>query len=263
MGINTQYNSGQQKTNRLEDVLNSIVKGNQNKLSAAGGNFNNKFIKPIAGGESQLIQGMPGINDGSPMYKSFSPEMKNSLGNFLGKPGEGLEIPGMSGSSGETSVPNYSEIFSPVKTDNKPDEDDKFVDGHKLAEKASNWKNRHFHPGQTEQCANFVRNVIKEPGNNAGVTRKASDGWPTGPGFANSFAGDDIGKKISNKKDLKEGDIILFKNTYGNYRDGTITHVGIYTGNGKFVHRPTVNKPVKELRLEDFGHFSQARRLYK
>ena len=70
-------------------------------------------------------------------------------------------------------------------------------------------------------------------------------------------------KKILNKKDLKEGDIILFKNTYGSYRDGTITHVGIYTGNGKFVHRPTANKPVKELRLEDFGHFSHARRLYK
>ena len=42
-------------------------------------------------------------------------------------------------------------------------------------------------------------------------------------------------KKVE-KTDLKAGDLILFKNTYNSgYTDG-VSHIGIYIGNGDFIH---------------------------
>lgn len=43
------------------------------------------------------------------------------------------------------------------------------------------------------------------------------------------------GKKVA-KKDLKAGDIVFFKNTYNSGYIYGVSHVGIYVGNGKFVH---------------------------
>lgn len=34
----------------------------------------------------------------------------------------------------------------------------------------------------------------------------------------------------------KPGDLVFFKNTYGDWEPGTITHVGIYAGDGKMLH---------------------------
>ena len=43
------------------------------------------------------------------------------------------------------------------------------------------------------------------------------------------------GKEVS-KSDLQEGDLIFFKDTYDSrYTDG-VSHVGIYVGDGKFIH---------------------------
>jgi hypothetical protein len=36
----------------------------------------------------------------------------------------------------------------------------------------------------------------------------------------------------------------MFMNTYGNYKEGVITHIGIVNSNNEFVHRPTMAKPV-------------------
>ncbi len=41
------------------------------------------------------------------------------------------------------------------------------------------------------------------------------------------------------KKDLKKGDLVFFK-----IRGNTISHVGIYTGNSKFIHAPGRGKTV-------------------
>lgn len=38
------------------------------------------------------------------------------------------------------------------------------------------------------------------------------------------------------KSDIKEGDLIFFKNTYNSNKKNGVSHVGIYTGNNEFIH---------------------------
>lgn len=62
------------------------------------------------------------------------------------------------------------------------------------------------------------------------------------------------------KDDLQPGDLVFFKNTY---RHG-ISHVGIYTGNGKFVHAANSHKGVREDSLDEpyyANHYAGARRV--
>ena len=64
-------------------------------------------------------------------------------------------------------------------------------------------------------------------------------------------------KKISRKK-MKAGDLVFFK---GWIRAG---HVGIYLGNGLFVHAPSSGKRIKTDRLDSgywFDHFKSAGRI--
>lgn len=108
---------------------------------------------------------------------------------------------------------------------------------------------QHFHPGQEAQCANFVRDVFARAqvpigtASNPSDRRLLPDANDLGPGYADSFAGDDVGAKVS-RHDIKPGDLVLYVNTYGSYRSGVITHVAIYVGDGSVVHRPTVARPV-------------------
>lgn len=53
-----------------------------------------------------------------------------------------------------------------------------------------------------------------------------------------------------NKKDLKPGDLVFFNTA------GSISHVGIYIGNGEFIHAPRTGKPVMVSSLSD-GYYSQ------
>lgn len=66
------------------------------------------------------------------------------------------------------------------------------------------------------------------------------------------------GIKVS-KNDLRAGDLVFF-NT-----GGSISHVGIYVGNGEFIHAPRTGKPVMISSLSD-GYYSQryatARRIF-
>ena len=61
------------------------------------------------------------------------------------------------------------------------------------------------------------------------------------------------------RKNLKAGDLVFF-NT-----QGSLSHVGIYMGNGKFIHAPRSGKPVMISSLAD-GYYSQrfetARRIF-
>lgn len=67
------------------------------------------------------------------------------------------------------------------------------------------------------------------------------------------------GTKV-NRSDLKPGDLVFF-NT-----EGSTSHVGIYAGNGEFIHAPRTGKPVMVSSLSD-GYYSQkyatARRIVK
>lgn len=57
------------------------------------------------------------------------------------------------------------------------------------------------------------------------------------------------GTKV-NRSDLRPGDLVFF-NT-----QGSTSHVGIYIGNGEFIHAPRTGKPVMVSSLSD-GYYSQ------
>jgi cell wall-associated NlpC family hydrolase len=63
-----------------------------------------------------------------------------------------------------------------------------------------------------------------------------------------------------NRCDLKAGDLVFFDT------EGSTSHVGIYVGDGEFIHAPRSGKPVMVSSLSD-GYYSQrystARRIFK
>ncbi len=87
--------------------------------------------------------------------------------------------------------------------------------------------------GQTERCADAVRELFKVAGIAIGSTKKAWDGLTSGPRLASSFFGSDVGQRINRKQDLRPGDLVGFERTYGNWGQGVQTHVGLYAGNGQ------------------------------
>jgi probable lipoprotein NlpC len=133
-----------------------------------------------------------------------------------------------------------------------------------VVNRARSWVGRHFQPGRKEMCANFVRHVFSEAGIPLAEARKPSDagllpqGAALGPGYANSLAGGEIGEKVAPGAH-QPGDIVMFMNTYGNYKEGVITHVGIITAKDEFVHRPTMSAPVSRNSLS-WGRIAEIRR---
>ena len=127
--------------------------------------------------------------------------------------------------------------------------------GNRVADKAIAWVAKSYKPGQKERCADFVRFVLRQSSVRVGVTRKP---WDAGKQFHNgslmarSFFGNDIGIILANPNQFRKGDLIGFTNTYGNFKRGAITHVGIYIGNGKIVDRSTMSAPVKIRTLSSF-----------
>lgn len=112
-----------------------------------------------------------------------------------------------------------------------------------VVSKAEEMLGTYFLPGISCQCANFVRYVFSQSGISLPSVNNPTDSWlipgePIGPGYADSFAGDEVGP-IVKKRNILPGDIVMYSNTYGSWPEGVITHVGIYVGDGKIVHRPT------------------------
>jgi hypothetical protein len=128
--------------------------------------------------------------------------------------------------------------------------------GADIAATAKSWAGKSYKPGETERCQDFVNHVLNQtsPGlaNKIGTTRQAQDGLESGEYLASRFAGRDVGTPVS-KDQLRPGDIVMFKNTYGDYPAGTITHVGVYVGDGMMVDRPTANRPVQMRSINTFG----------
>ena len=96
--------------------------------------------------------------------------------------------------------------------------------------------------GIGDQCANTTRAALSAAGHPA-ATKRTNVGdldTPKGtgynaPSFAASFGGTDMGKVITNKSQIKAGDIILWRadrDKGGNINKGAITHVGIAADDG-------------------------------
>ena len=126
------------------------------------------------------------------------------------------------------------------------------INGEQLVAAAEAWVGKEFNPGAKAQCAYFIRTLLEEIGADIGVTQQSYDGYSTGKGYANSFFGSDVGELILDPEQLQPGDLVAFANTYGDWPDGTITHVGIYIGNGMMVDRPTASRPVQKRSIDTF-----------
>ena len=114
-------------------------------------------------------------------------------------------------------------------------------------------------------CASWVRMVLgmaNHPAANQTTTTAdldpqigPSSPYATSLASAASFAGSDLGTVIRNSGSLKPGDIVLHKNTYGNYGPGAITHVSIASDKkGKILHQSTSGGPPTETNMFSFAH---------
>ena len=127
--------------------------------------------------------------------------------------------------------------------------------GNRVADKAIAWVGKSYKPHEKERCADFVRFVLRQSNVRVGITRKPWDAGKqnhNGSLMARSFFGNDIGIILTNPNQFQKGDLIGFTNTYGNFKRGAITHVGIYIGNGKVVDRSTMSAPVRVRSLSSF-----------
>lgn len=96
--------------------------------------------------------------------------------------------------------------------------------------------------GVGDQCANTTRAALKAAGHPAAnkVTQVGDLDTPKGtaynaPSFAASFGGSDMGQVITNKAQIRAGDIILWRadrDLGGALNKGAITHVGIAADDG-------------------------------
>jgi cell wall-associated NlpC family hydrolase len=104
--------------------------------------------------------------------------------------------------------------------------------------------------GESARCADWVRFVYEKSGYKLPVSKKPIDSQqPVNPETANSLIGEDIGVVIKDPDYLRPGDIVSWANTYGNWTEGTITHVGIYLGKGVVADRPTKHGTVLKRKL--------------
>jgi hypothetical protein len=103
----------------------------------------------------------------------------------------------------------------------------------KVASIAEDDVGQYYKPDQTAQCSAWVRDVIAKAGYKVepAVTAAPLDDRPVlgGVNMANSF-GADQGKVVYDEEAIVPGSIVLFKNTYGNWKPGSITHVGVAIG---------------------------------
>lgn len=128
---------------------------------------------------------------------------------------------------------------------------------------ALSWVGREYRHGEVGMCANFVRYVFAGAQVDVGVAAEPTDKkfmpiMALSSAFANSFAGDEIGERIA-RKDVRAGDIVMFRNTYGDFPPGVITHVGIALNGVEMVDRGTSEGPVKRRGIDTFI-FAEARR---
>lgn len=185
--------------------------------------------------------------------------------------GRGLEIVGPVITP--TPIPAPPPPPVPVPTNPSPGGGNLFSPA-RIFNEALKWPKQYFRAGFAAQCANFVRQVLASSCNKS-FSSEASDPiqsfqpWDANVvgttslsyGYANSLAGSEIGLKVS-LSEARPGDLVFFRNTYGNWPTGTITHIGIYAGDETMIDRPTFNGPVMYRKM-NMSLFTGALRVHR
>ena len=118
---------------------------------------------------------------------------------------------------------------------------------------ALDWKDKPYRVGQAEQCMNWTREVLVQACGAKFAMLETKTPWDLhllGPKDAllpenvDSLADERFGQRIEQIADLNPGDIVFLKNTYGDWKPGVLTHVGIATGGGNYIHRMTSNQGI-------------------
>lgn len=112
-------------------------------------------------------------------------------------------------------------------------------------------------------CALFVRHVfglcgVRLPASSHPSDWQYSKAYPQGPGFANSLAGNEIGRQISAKSDLRPGDLVFWRFTDPHFKTPVISHVGIFAGSDHIVDRGS--RAVQHRPLSTHASFVEGRR---
>lgn len=140
----------------------------------------------------------------------------------------------------------------------------------KIMQFATVWEDKPFRVGKAEQCMNWTREVLAAACGPKFRTLETDNPWDAHllgdgdkllPEHADSLASETLGKKIFSIEQLQQGDLVFLKNTYGNWTDGVITHIGIATGNGEYIHRMTSNKGIVKIQAIDPTEFDAGLRL--
>lgn len=101
--------------------------------------------------------------------------------------------------------------------------------------------------GGQSDCSGFTKVIFEKAGYKIG--RTTGDVWSSDlPDVA--------------KADLQPGDLVFFKNTYDSgYKDG-VSHVGIYSGNNKFIHCSSIGVAESDLNSTYYiNHYLGAKRV--
>ncbi|MDQ9090212.1 NlpC/P60 family protein [Pseudoalteromonas haloplanktis] len=137
---------------------------------------------------------------------------------------------------------------------------------------ALSWQDKGYRMGKAEQCMNWTREVLVSACGDHFKTLQTHTPWDAhllGEGdklaaiHADSLASDEFGQKITLLSKVQQGDLLFFKNTYGNWADGVITHVGIALDNSRYIHRMTSNKGIVRVEPIPKHEFASALRLNK
>lgn len=140
--------------------------------------------------------------------------------------------------------------------------------GQRIFAKAQAWVGKSFSGGGAADTMLFVRKVLTDACRAQFQSLETKNPWdlsvlgpdePLGPSYANSLAGEEIGTKLR-LEELKAGDLVFLRNTYGNWAEGVITLVGIATGDGS-THIYRGSAPMIKRAPIDARHFSGGLRI--
>lgn len=135
---------------------------------------------------------------------------------------------------------------------------------------AMQWQDQEYRVGQAEQCMNWTREVLTKACGAHFTTLQSQNPWDKHllgaddellPEHADSLASEEFGERITDIAELQPGDLVFFENTYGNWADGVITHVGIAAGDGNYIHRMTSNKGIVKVQAIPQHEFNGGLRL--
>lgn len=139
----------------------------------------------------------------------------------------------------------------------------------KVLNEAESKLQQNFLGNTPDNCANFVRACFRDAGYILPETRSPSDlaicqrnGYPLGPGYANSLAGNEIGRKLPVDQ-AQPGDIVLFLNlgASSSFAQGSITHVGICVGDNMMIDHGESGMHKRNFRdWPGSANFAEARR---